>query len=188
MLNRGTLLGIFLISFLVIITSWYAAKMSIIMPFTGASLTSIGTLQHGVIVQMNDQGVPQYKGTVVQASENGASDISLTGLQWEDYSQAVPWTLTAASGMLSDQNTQLQLGGGVNLSRPATPNNPAILVQTDQARVDVEAQTIMGSDLITVSQPGTLNQVRAVGFVAQIPARTLRFLTEVQSVYQPPAH
>ena len=188
MLNRGAFLGIFFISFLVVMTSWYAAKLSIIVPFSGATLTNMGSLQHGSIVQMNEQGVVQYKGTVVEATENGESDIALTDLKWVDYSAPLPWTLTAASGMLTDHNNILELEGGVSLSRPAASNNPAILVQTDKAKIDIQAQVISGGDLITVTQPGTLNSIQGVGFKAKIQARQVQLFSEVQSVYKPPAH
>jgi LPS export ABC transporter protein LptC len=188
MLNRGAFFGIFLISFLVVMTSWYAAKLSIIVPFSGATLTQIGTLNQGVVVQTNEQGTVEYRGTVVQASENGRADIALTGLQLVDYSQSVPWTLTAASGMLTDHNNLLELGGGVSLSRPAAPNNPALVVQTDHASVDIQSQTIKGDALITVTQPGTINAVQGMGFKANIPQRHVQLLSEVHSVYQPSMH
>jgi LPS export ABC transporter protein LptC len=187
MFNRGAVCGIILVSFLVILTSWYAAKMSVIVPFSGATLTSVGTLTQGTVVQMNPAGQVEYKGTVAQASENGGQDVNLLGLQLVDYSQTIPWTLTAATGMLSDHNNTLDLGGGVALSRPAASNNPAILVQTQQAHIDLESQIITGEGPITVTQPGTLNTIQGVGFKAKITSRQLEFLKEVQSVYLPPS-
>ena len=188
MLNRGAFLGIFLISFLVVLTSWYAAKLSIIVPFSGATLTNMGSLQQGSIVQMNDQGAVQYRGTVAQATESGDNDVALTDLKWIDYSTSLPWTLTAASGMLTDHNTILELGGGVSLSRPASPGNPPVLVQTARAKVDIQQQIISGEDLITVTQPGTPNSIQGVGFKANIQPRQVQLFSEVQSVYKPPSH
>ncbi len=184
MFNRNAFIGIFFISLLVVVTSWYAAKMSIIIPFSDATLTQRGTMQNGVVVQMNDQGQLQYRGTVAQARENGSTDIALSDLKLVDYASGVPWTLTAASGMLSDHNNMLELGGGVSLSRPAEAHNPAIVVQTDQAKIDLQTQVITGHDLITVSQPGTSNLVQGIGFKAQIPSRQVQLLSGVKSVYQ----
>ncbi|MCX7123402.1 MAG: LPS export ABC transporter periplasmic protein LptC [Gammaproteobacteria bacterium] len=188
MINRGAFFGIFLISFLVIMTSWYAAKLSIIVPFSGATLTNMGTLKGGVIVQMNDQGKVEYKGTVGQATQNSDLDIALTDLHLVDYSSPLAWTLTASSGMLTDHNNILELEGGVNLSRPAASTSPAILLQTNRAKINVAAQFITGEDLITVTQPGTINLIQGIGFKAKIASRQVQLLSEVKSVYKPPAH
>ncbi len=186
MLNRGAIFGIFLISLLVVITSWYAAKLSVIVPFSGAVLTNIGTLEQGVVIQTNAAGAVEYRGTVASASEDGANNIEMSQLQLIDYTAPLPWTLTASSGMLTDQHNLLSLGGGVSLSRAAAPGAPPILVQTERAQINMQKQVVTGQDLITISQPGSKNFVSGVGFKANIASKKMQLLSGVKSVYQLP--
>ncbi len=184
MLNRGSLTLIFVMGILLIVTTWYAANLSQIMPFLGAQLTNMGSLESGEIVQTNAAGGLAYQGSVVAATEAGNGDITFSGLKLLSVSQTGPaWTLTSPLGMTEDHNNHVQLMGGVHLSRPGDGKNPPLQIVTESASIDPNQQIITGSNPITFTEIGTQNETQAVGFVALIQAKMIKLLDQVDSRY-----
>ena len=184
MLNRGSLTLIFVMGILLIVTTWYAANLSQIMPFLGAQLTNIGSLESGEIVQTNAVGGVAYQGSVVAATEAGNGDITFSGLNILSLSQTGPaWTLTSPSGMTEDHNNYIKLMGGVHLSRPGDGKNPPLQIITESALIDTNQKMITGSGQITFTETGTQNETQAVGFVALIQTKMIKLLDQVDSRY-----
>lgn len=184
MLNRGSFLLIAIIVLLLILTSWYAASLSQIVPLLGATLTNIGSLQEGAIVQTSATGSVAYQGTVVSATQAGNGDVIFSGLQLVNLSQSgPPWTLTSPSGTTSEHNNFIELTGGVHLSRPADAKNPAVQVETETASIEPNTQIVHGDGLITFTEPGTQNETQGVGFKANMQAKLINLLSQVESTY-----
>jgi LPS export ABC transporter protein LptC len=188
MLNRGSFLVTASLIFLVVLTSWYAASLTRIIPLVGSGLINMGVLTNATVTQTTATGALQYKGSIKTATEFNNGNINFDVLNlifFGDQPNQVPWNLTADAGTVIDHNSQINLQGHVIASRLQTGTTPPILIQTDSASIYPDTQLIKGSSLITFSQPGSINKTTAVGFVANLQAKWLKLLSQVRSVYAP---
>ena len=192
MLNKGSVLVLSCMIFLVILTSWYAASLTRLSVLPTGGTLNMGVLTQAHVVQMSDQGKVQYNGMAQNATEFNNGDIHFEGLNILYYTHdagngaaITPWTLKADTGVALKQNTEIDLQGNVNLSRPSTAKTPALLAQTEAARVYLQTNQIRGDDLISLSQPGSINQMQGVGFVVDIQGQWMKLLSAVKGTYAP---
>lgn len=189
MLNKGALLAVTLLVLVLLVTSWYAASLTRITPFIESGSFNMGTLTDANILQTDNFGNPQYTGTMQSATEFNNGDIHFLGFNMTFFNNGTPvsppWQLRSDSGTVTNQNTEITLNGHVNLSRAAANGTIPVLIATDSAIIYPNTQKITGTDLVTISQPGTINQTSGIGFIADIQSKRVQLLSKVQGTYAP---
>ncbi len=187
MLNKATAGVVSLLILLVVVTGWYAASLTRFTPFSAGGLINMGALSQANVIQTTDAGTIQYKGSITQATEFNNGNINFVGLDVTFYGQgkAAPMTLKSDTGEVLDDNKQINLFGNVNLSQPAIGNNPPLLIQTDSASLFPDTDVVQGAGLITFLQPGTINKMQGVGFVANLQEQWVKLLSQVKGIYAP---
>lgn len=184
MLNRGALSLLFILGFLVIITSWYSVKASTIVPLSIATIAQTGKLEQGEIIQTNDQGLIAYQATVTDATQTGQGLIYFSNLVAKSYdSDRTPWLLSADQGLVLQGNEEITLNGHVQLVHPATSSNPQVTFATTSASIFPKTQKITGDDWITVSEGGSRNVLTGKGFTADMKSKTMQMLSQVKGIY-----
>jgi LPS export ABC transporter protein LptC len=188
MLTRATWFAIILMACVLLLTSWYAASLSEIMPFIhGVSLTNRGQVLGARFIETNAAGQIEYSGSLAEAIENGDGSVSFSQLQGVSLLPGpLPWTLIAPTGGVNQSHKQILLEGGVRLSRPAAAHSPAILIETPSAILYPETKTVAGNEQIRFSEPGTRNVTTATGFSANFTTQVLSLLAHVESTYELP--
>lgn len=121
-----------------------------------------------------------------QAVEASNSDVNFNGFHITYYgaTNAPPWTLNSDTGTITNQNSQINLNGNINLSRPALGKAPPLLIQTESAVMYPATHQVSGTGLITFTEPGTVNSVQGTGFLANLANKTLELFTQVKSTYE----
>lgn len=189
MLNRGSMLVVGLLILILVITSWYAASMTRIASIMqGGGLINMGVLTGTHVIQTTDQGALLYEGTMQSATEFNNGDIHFVALNVNFYNGQVnlpPWQLSADTGSVMENNQQIDLDGHVLLSRKAATGIFPVVVATDHAAIYPNTERITGTGLITFTQPGTINKMSGIGFVADIQAKWIKLLSNVQGIYAP---
>ena len=187
MLNKTTTAVVATMIAMVVATGWYAASLTRFTPFSAGALFNMGALTKLHLIQATDIGSIQYQGDIAEATEFNNGDIDFTGMNVTYYGdgQSAPWTLLADKGTALDHHSQINLLGHVNASQPAANKNPPLLIQTDAAPIFTDSEDVKGSGLITLSQPGTINQMQGVGFVADLQGKWLKLFAQVKGQYAP---
>lgn len=188
MLSRASFFVIFILMFLVALTCWYAASLTRITSLPSGDLINVGIISNVNISQTTGTGTLEYRGSIKTATEMNNGDVNFQTLMLQYFNgenDHSPWTLTADQGNTIDNNSEITLEGHVVASRPEAANIPPLMIQTDSAIIYPDKQLIKGSDLITFSEPGSINKTTAVGFIANLHAKWLKLLSQVRSVYAP---
>jgi LPS export ABC transporter protein LptC len=185
MLNRGSFLVVVVLTFLLVLSSWYVATLTRVTPFQGGGSFSMGQLSHAHLIQATSAGLVQYEGDIESSTQFKDGNVNFQGLNLTFFGQpgSTPWTLAADGGSVVDANNEITLQGNVSLSRPKTVKNAPVLIQTQAAMIYPNQNKVTGTDLITFTQPGTINKTTAVGFVANTQAQWIKLLSQVKSTY-----
>lgn len=188
MLNKGSLLVVMVLFCLMALTGWYAAGLTRLPTLPDVGAFNMGVLTTAHVIQTTDAGALQYQGSMAEATKINNGDIHFKGLNILFYNaanDATPWNLKADTGTAIDQNTEIDLQGNVALSRASTANSVPILVQTAAATIYPNSQKVTGAGLITLSQPGTMNQTSGVGFNVNLQQKAVNLLSQVKTIYAP---
>lgn len=188
MLNKGSFLVVMALFCLMALTGWYAAGLTRLPTLPDVGAFNMGVLTTAHVVQTTDTGALQYQGDMAEATQINNGDIHFKGLNilfYNTENDITPWNLKADRGTAIDRNTEIDLQGNVALSRAVTANSAPILVQTAAAMIYPNSQKVTGEGLITLSQPGTMNQTTGVGFVVNLQQKTANLLSQVKSIYAP---
>ena len=188
MLNRGALATLIALAFLVILSSWYAIKLGIIIPILSSSLPQLAELTGISLSQTNAQGKISYQGTASQAMQTGNDMIYFSNLAAEAYDQKNSlWNLSADQGHVTPDHQQIFLAGHVLLTHPGSSNSqPTVAFSTSSAIIFPNTGIITGNDWLSITETGSINSTKGLGFIADSNNKTLKLLSQVEGTYVKP--
>lgn len=135
------------------------------------------------ILVTDDQGRPQYRMHGERMAHLPSDDTGeLTAPELTLYTpDAPPWTVKAASGWVSPGAKEVDLRGGVQITRLAQAGQSAIRIDTETLAVRPQERTARTEDpVVAVAPEGRLT---AVGMVADLDARRIEFLSQARGEY-----
>ncbi|NGX15198.1 LPS export ABC transporter periplasmic protein LptC [Wenzhouxiangella sp. XN24] len=136
------------------------------------------------ITTAGPDGLPQYRliaQEIRQRSLDGPTLLNDVRVEYNVYSPN-PWLLTAPEGVLSADQDQLQLFGGVNVLSESSDHDSTSLT-TERLRIDIPAN-IARTDAPVELTVGP-QQVTAVGMVAYLLEERLQLQSEVHGRFLP---
>lgn len=136
------------------------------------------------ITTAGPEGLPRYRviaEEIRQRSLDGPTLLNQVRVEYNIYSPN-PWLLTAPEGVLSADQDELELWGGVNVLSESSDHGSTSLT-TERLRVDIAA------NIARTSAPVELTvgpqQVNAVGMVAYLLEERLQLQSEVHGRFLP---
>lgn len=135
---------------------------------------------------MGENSRPRYKLSAAHLDHYPDDDSKvLTALQLDFYPvDEASWQISAEHGLVTARNRLIRLTGKVRLVRAATPQRPAVTLDTDELLIYPKEKRAR-TDTLVMIRAGR-DTIRARGLRVDLNTGQLELLANVQGHYEPP--
>jgi LPS export ABC transporter protein LptC len=179
-MRRPVLLLVLVLGLVAAFWRWQPASDA---PGTGPTASGSGTgyvARVAVLTDTGDDGQPRYRlraESISQAQPGGEIVLVQPRL---DYEGSTRWQLSAASGTLPEDASQVQLVGGVE-ARAEQPHEPPLRIRTELLDIDMLARRAATPKPVSIELGSS--RLEAVGLHADMKADSLRLESRVHGEY-----